>query len=70
MVETPCDNLARQQAEGKQLGQQEDDTQTNGCMESGWEALKETFDFSQKEAAGVSAQGSSLLGLRMWEAWL
>lgn len=65
MVETLCDNLARQQAEGKQLGQQEDGTQTNGCTESGWEALKEAFDFSQKKTAGVSAQGSSLLGLRM-----
>lgn len=65
MVETPCDNLAQQQAEGKQLGQQEDDTQTNGYTESGWEALRETFDFSQKETVGVSARGSSLLGLRM-----
>lgn len=63
MVETPCDNLARHRAEGKQLGQQEDSTQTNGCTESGWETLGGTFDFSQKEAAGVSGWGSSPLGL-------
>lgn len=63
MVETPCENLAQEQAEGKQLGQQEDSTQTNGCTESGWETLKGTFDFSQKEAVGLSALGSSLLGL-------
>lgn len=65
MVGTPCDNLARQQAEGKQLGQREDGTQTNGCTESGWETQRETFDFSQKETVGVSARGGGLLGLRM-----
>lgn len=70
VVETPCDNLAQQQAEGKQLGLQEDGTQTNDCTESGWEVLRETFDFSQKETTGVWAQGHSLIGLWMWEAGL
>lgn len=65
MVETPCDNLAQQQAEGKQLGKQEDGTQTNDCTESGWEVLRETFYFSQKETTGVWAWGHSLMGVWM-----
>lgn len=52
MVETPCDNLAQQQAEGKQLGQQEDGTQTNDCTESGWEVLGKHLTFPRRKLQG------------------